>query len=420
MATSSRPRQTRCEAGTQSQGSRTSARRPSHRRSQSVRPRIAPWRWLRSAAPLAATALALVMPAAATAAEGPEAGTVRFMKGAESMFDPFTRDPSPDTAQWMRDHYARMRTYASYFDTRTSWYPNAWTYKDAYAIYPGTALASGADRFILRDGAGSKLYIPFACSGGTCPQYAADIGDPEFRAAWLEEARSQMSHGYRGLYVDDVNTYLQVCDGTGANVAPVDPRTGATMTWDAWKRYMADFMVEIRAAFPDREVVHNPVWFAGDSDPQVRRAMEAADVINVERGMNDGGLTGGTGQFALRTLLAYVDHRHAEGHGVVWDSEAPTDAARLYGLAGYFLTSNGKDYLGTHTGGTPADWWKGYDVQLGAPLAGRYDWNGVIRRDFAGGFVLLNVPGSPAQTLTLPSGAIDLDGVAQSSVTLAP
>ncbi|HWI07878.1 MAG TPA: hypothetical protein VNT54_10220, partial [Solirubrobacteraceae bacterium] len=60
------------------------------------------------------------------------AGTVNFVKPAESSFDAFTKAPTATLAGWMRDRYWRMRTYSPYFDTRLSWFPNAWSYAGAY------------------------------------------------------------------------------------------------------------------------------------------------------------------------------------------------------------------------------------------------------------------------------------------------
>jgi hypothetical protein len=370
----------------------------------------------RSLATLALVLLAVLLPGVACATE--DAGSVRFLRGAERVFDPYTDAPSPDEQAWMRDHYSRMRTYAPYFDSRLRWFADAWTYKDLYAIYPGSRLRSGADRFILRDAAGNRLHIPFDCSGGTCPQFAGDIGDPAFRAAWIAEARSQLAPGYRGLYVDDVNAFLQVSNASGEHVTPQDRRTGRAMTWAAWKRYLADFAQEIRAAFPAQEIVHNAIWFAGDHDPDVRRQLGAADVINFERGINDPGITGGTGRFALRTMLAMVDRLHGRDIGVAFDSSADSDEARLYGLAGYFLVSSGRDLLGSYAGGFPDDWWSGYDTELGKPAGRRYDWEGLIRRDFARGVALLNEPGAPPRTVRLRPGYRDLLGRPTSRVTL--
>jgi len=77
----------------------------------------------------AAFTLALLAPAELLA---PTAGTVRFMRIANSAFDRYTKSPDPAQQKWMRAKY--------------------W------------------------------LFIRFACSGGSCPQYAADIGDAGFRA----------------------------------------------------------------------------------------------------------------------------------------------------------------------------------------------------------------------------------------------
>src|SRR5688500_10113042 len=108
--------------------------------------------------------------------------------------------------------------------------------------------STAAARFVLRDEGGRRLYIPWGCSGGRCPQWAGDIGDPAFRAAWIAEAREQLAAGYAGLYVDDVNMLPQVSDGRGRLVAPIDPRTGEPMRLEDWRRYMASFMEEVREA----------------------------------------------------------------------------------------------------------------------------------------------------------------------------
>ena len=48
---------------------------------------------------------------------------------------------------------------------------------------------------------------------------------------------------------------------------PIDPRTGQAMTEADWRRYMAEFTEQIRAALPGKEIVHNAIWFAGHDDP---------------------------------------------------------------------------------------------------------------------------------------------------------
>jgi hypothetical protein len=346
------------------------------------------------------------------------AGSVNFMRTAEGSFDTFTANPTVAQQQWMKAHYWRMRAYAPYFDTRLSWASKAWAYQSAYAIYPGSTVDVQHPEWILRDAAGNKLYIPFACSGGKCSQYAADIGNPAYRQWWLDQSRAKLAKGYAGLYFDDVNLYRKVSNGSGVAVAPIDPRTGAAMSEPTWQRYLADQMQAARTAFPTTELIHNAIWFAGDTTADQLRVHRAANLINLERGINDPGLTGGTGKWSFQALLSFIDHRQAEGHGVVFDATSTTAAGRMYGLAAYFLISSDRDGLGNNQGGTPTDWWTGYDVDLGAPLAGRYSWNGLVRRDFANGYTLVNEPGATTRTVTLPAGSKDLTGTARTSVTL--
>jgi Hypothetical glycosyl hydrolase family 15 len=346
------------------------------------------------------------------------AGSVNFMRTAESSFDTFTASPTVAQQAWMKAHYWRMRAYAPYFDSRLSWSPKAWAYQNAYAIYPGSAVETQHPEWILRDAAGNKLYIQFACSGGKCSQYAADIGNPAYRQWWLDQSRAKLAKGYSGLFIDDVNLYRKVSNGSGTAVAPIDPRTGAAMSEPTWQRYLADQMQAARTAFPTTEIVHNAIWYAGDTTVDQLRVQRAANLINLERGVNDAGITGGTGKWSLQALLAFIDRRQAEGHGVIFDATATTAAGRLYGLAAYFLVSSDRDALGNNQGGTPTDWWTGYDVDLGAPLARRYSWNGLIRRDFTNGYTLVNEPGAPTRTVTLPAGSKDLTGATQDSETL--
>lgn len=347
------------------------------------------------------------------------AGKIHFARAADSSFDRFTYAPSVERQRWMRDKYWRMRTYPPYFDSRTAWFGGAWAYKDAMAIYPSETRP--ADHY-LRDAQGRKLYIWYACSGGTCSQYAGDIGSASYRSAWIADIKASYAKGYMGVFVDDVNMELRISDGNGNLQWPIDPRTGAPMNERSWRTYMAEFMEQIRRELPGAEIVHNSLWFNGDSDDLIQRQHDAADLIEIERGVNDSGVRGGEGVVSLRTMFKLIDRLHAKGKGVILDASAPTHAERVYGLAGYFLISDGRDAMGNYQAGTPEDWWAGYDTDLGDALGPRYDLapGGVIRRDFTGGSVLLNTPDTPTRTVTVGPGFKDIDGVARTSVTLAP
>jgi hypothetical protein len=115
-------------------------------------------------------------------------GEVRFVKFANSAFDVFTRNPTPAQKEWIRTHYWRLVAFSPYFDSRLSWFPNAWAYKDLYGVYRSSTVPAAHPDWILRDPQGNALYIPYACGNGTCSQYAADLGNPAFRRQWLDEA----------------------------------------------------------------------------------------------------------------------------------------------------------------------------------------------------------------------------------------
>ena len=350
-------------------------------------------------------------------------GAVHFLGHADSSFDQFTARRAPTYGAFLRRHMWRMVVFAPYFDHKTRWYPNGWAYHDAYAIYRGSSLAARHPEWILRDGAGSPLYIPFACSNGTCTQYAADISNPAFRRYWIADVRAELRHGYRGLFIDDVNMQLRVGDGQGRQVAPIDPATRQPMSDRAWRGYMAKFMQEVRAALPHTEIIHNAIWFADSptrtADPYIRREINAANYINLERGVNDGGLTGGSGPDSLGSFLSYIDAVHSLGKGVVLDGNATDRQGTEYSLASYLLISAGKDAVSS-SGMTPAHWWTGYDIDLGKARGARKRWGGVLRRDFAGGIVLVNEPGTVSRSVELPTSMRDLDGRSVKSLTLAP
>ena len=376
------------------------------------------------AAAASLAAFDLVVQSAPSATSG-GAGTVKFFVDAKSDFDTWTKSPSEDTKAWMRDHYFRMQTYSGYFDSRLTWYPNAWVYKDSYALKPGWSVTQQHPEWILRDADGSKLYIPFGCSGGTCPQYAADIGNQNFRNWWMDSLSAVMNSGYIGVWVDDVNLKWKVGNGDGNSVIPMDSRTGARMTYADYQRYFAEFMEQVRARFPDAEIAHNIIWSTvpADGDKQfLTREVQAADYINLERGVSDKGIKGGSGTYGFETFLKFIDWVHSLGRNVILDDDDSTSVKdRDYELATYFLINNGNDLLGAdgdRSRMNPDNFWSGYSVNLGAALGQRYLDSGVFRRDFKCGVVLVNQPEQPDRTIALAQSMTDLNGRSVRSVTL--
>lgn len=346
-------------------------------------------------------------------------GTARFVVRTDPNWDKYTKSPSPSMQDWFRSKAWRMEVYSTYWDSRLSWYPNAWVYINLYAIYVGSDLAKKHPGWILKDSSGNPLYIPWGCGNGHCPQYAGNIADPAFRQHWLDEARRLKQLGYKGFFIDDVNLEYRVADQFTKHKTVINPKSKAEMTSDDWQKSIADFTQQIRKAFPDMEIVHNAIWFAGGeqriNNPNVQEEIASADLINLERGANDTGLRGGNGEWSLNAFLNYIDGVHKLGRGVIMDS---SPGKTEYSLSVFFLISSGKDAFGD-MGLNPSNWWPGLSVSLGEPLGSREEWQGLLRRRFDRGVVLVNPPDSKPANIRLSSQFRRADGTrAADSLTL--
>lgn len=354
-----------------------------------------------------------------------KAGSVRFVqKASNSEFDRFTKRPSPALKQFMRDRYSGMIVSSPYFDSRLKWFPKAWAYRGLYTAVPGAAVVRRHPSWFLRQRgrSGALAHVPFDCEGGTCPQLAGDIANPSFRRHWIDDAKRLVRRGYKSIYIDDVNMIRRVSDGNGKELTPYSPHLRKTISRRAWRVYVARFTRQIRRSLPRTKLIHNVIWFAsGNKDRLTRLQMRSANVIALERGINDPGLTGGGGSFGLRNYLNYASFIHGLKRPVLYDENAPSDEQRDYGLAGYFLVNNGRDLLGSSPSGNPDKFFAGYRVKLGKPTGGRKRSRaGLFRRSFQNGVVLLNEPGAGTKTVSLKGAYRTADGRAVgSSVTLA-
>lgn len=366
------------------------------------------------------------------AGDGPKfgVGNTRYVGRLESNWDSWLISSGKLQSGWMRQHMWGAVAHAPFFDDKLSQAPPTIAYKDLYAIYREDSDTLNAHpEWVLKDAAGNPLHIPWGCSDGVCPQFAGDIGNPGFRAQWIAQARALIQKGYSGLWIDDANMEIRVGDAYETPKIPLDPRTGKVMTYADWRRYMAEFLEQVRRELPEAQLVANALWFGGssvgrDADPLIQRAYSAVDRLNLERGFNDSGLTNGTSVrdiWSVESFMAFIDRMHDRGVPVTLDSSGGENniPAWEYNLAGYFLVDRGQDAIG-ELGLKPGDWWKGWDLQLGAAKGDRTRRSdGVYTRSFAKGVVYLNPPRGQAKKVTLPSAMKRIDGSTVTSVTLA-
>lgn len=333
-----------------------------------------------------------------TPAPSATAGIVHLGRTAGPEFDSYSTTTNGGVQSQIRSLFSRMLVYTPFFDDKLSWYSNGWAYYDAYAIYRNSSTASNYSHWILRDSRGNKLYINYDCSGGVCPQYAGDIGNSDFRKWWIAEARNIIEQRkYKGLFIDDVNFTWSISNGQGQPAVPMNPRTGRAMTLSEWRQSLALFLQEIREAIPQAEIVHNSVWFhdaeTNYGAPELNSVLSQMDYYFVEHGVADLGITGGTGTFSLFRMFQLIDRIHSLGKNVILAGLNSTNTQyRKFTLGCYFLISNGKDMIFDHSI-TPNVKWSGYSLNLGNALGARYTWQGIQRRDFEKGMVLVLEPG---------------------------
>ncbi|MBJ7472150.1 MAG: hypothetical protein JHD16_12665 [Solirubrobacteraceae bacterium] len=367
--------------------------------------------------------------AAPSTAQGPKlgVGNARYVGRLETQWDDWLTGADASRKAWMREHMWQLVAHTPFFDSMTSWAPPTLLYKDLYAIYrndPATLAAH--PEWVLKNAAGERMVIPWGCDPGPCPQFAGDIGNPAFRAEWIRQALVSLGAGYLGLWIDDANMEMRVANENGIEAQPIDPRTGQLMTYANYRRYVAEFLEEIRRAIPNKQLVANVLWFGGtsigrDVDPYIIRAYTTVDRLNLERGFNDDGLTGGKAPrdiWAVDTFMQFIDRMHDRGIPVTLDSAGYGVDAWEYNLAGFFLVDRGEDAVG-ELRLKPGEWWNGWDIQIGGPLGERTrGTDGVFRRSFTKGLVLLNPPRGAAKTVTLPRAMKRIDGTTVTKVTL--
>jgi len=342
---------------------------------------------------------------------------------AKTAFNPWT---GGGHWPWMNQHYESMVVWEPYWDNRLASFDDVTVYRDSYAIKvnsPNDTRYADHPDWVLHDASGDPTYIPFSCSGG-CPQYAADIGNQEFRDHWIAAVQAYIDKGYRGLFIDDVNYLWRFGDVNGGDVEPIDPRTGAPLTLGDWQRYMTEFLEQVRAAFPQIEIWHNAIWYAdspGFSNSLINRQIQAADVIQLERGMNDKGLKSGTSKYGMQTFMAFIDRVHANGANVaLLDENATDDQGQWYNIAGGLLINNGGDLVTTEDWDliSPTGLFDGFLTDLGHALGPRAVIDGTIQREFTGGLVVMNEPRSDPVTVDLGGEWLTPSGSTVTEVTL--
>ena len=263
-----------------------------------------------------------------------------------------------------------------------------------------------------------------------------NIANPGFRAYWRDSIAAQTEAGdYDGVFLDSASpALLQIearmppeprLSGTGARDSRM-PELG-NRTWiEAWQ----DWIVDLDASLAARGIALIPnvgslitTWDNTDYSLTAGAFSEGfLDPAFVESDWRD----------AVNHILEFVRKNRI----VILQNylQTPDDVARRkYLLANYLLVKGARTYVSYFAAG-PLEWYPEWDIELGQPLSSaatvdELARNGVYRRDFTAGTVLVNPSPRPVHVELGGrfrrvdfggGGAIAPDGLPRGTLETAP
>lgn len=398
---------------------------------------------------------------------------------ADPSLDRYTRTPRRRTATrslngaqlWLSERERPLVAHDS--DPTVSLNAVGWGTKPAVDVYVNATGVNAYNPLGLRD---ARRWL--VRRGGTPVKVDGwlmlDIRQPAARRWWLlgsdgkvscnperlrRSALDLIACGYHGLWVDNV---LQ----QPAQWFKPDPEIDAAQ----WGNALVALLQELRNALPaGTPFTINQHWtdtdwgFADDPvlqpDSSFVRAAKLADQLVIEGGAVDPGINyagSAADDWSYRRLLGYADALHGQGVRLQWEKTGSTDLTRndstrlgalpscrdgdlgprqpgwrkgdpvwqahvrtaAFNAASALLTVGAGDGLGDMCE-YPGRGWRGYGIDLGAPLGPRTESGGVIMRSFERGFVAVN-PSSGPITFAVPDGRAVVDLATTTSATELP
>jgi Hypothetical glycosyl hydrolase family 15 len=263
-----------------------------------------------------------------------------------------------------------------------------------------------------------------------------NVSEPGFREHWRDSLIRQVEDGdYDGVFLDSASPALL----QGEARSPADPRLFAdgvrTNTFDelggrSWIAAWQDWIAELDRSLSTRGIPLIPnvgslvtTWDSTDYSL-------TAGVFS--EGFLDPGFSTADWKAAADQTLALVRRNKIVilQNYLPWADDV---ARRRFLLASYLLVKDARTYI-AYFASNPLEWYPEWDLDLGAAqktavTVDDLGWNGVYRRDFDNGIVLIN-PGTSAVHVNLEStfkriepvggGAVAPDGAVSGRVETVP
>ena len=262
-----------------------------------------------------------------------------------------------------------------------------------------------------------------------------NVSDPGFAAYWADSIAQQTAAGeYDGVFLDSASPALLQGEcsrddsrlaGTAARDQVFSELGGQTWiaAWDTWIAGLNGSLAANRIPLIPNTSAFTTTW---DNSDYTRTAGIFSE------GFADPNFSVADWKASTNQLMAIaaagkiaIEQNYLTGTSDV--------QRRLYYLANYLLVKWTRTYLFYFADST-LEWYPEWEIDLGAPVAAPSNvdalaWQGVYRRDFAKGSVLVN-PGTSTVALTLAApmkridpqggGAVSADGTATGTVASTP
>jgi hypothetical protein len=259
-----------------------------------------------------------------------------------------------------------------------------------------------------------------------------NVSDPGFAAYWASSIASQTQAGeYDGVFLDSASPALLQgeCSGADPRLAGTAARTQAfselggltwTAAWEAWIGALNDSLANASIPLIPNTSAFVTTWDTTDYTHTAGIFVE---------GFADPNFSVTDWKASTNQILAIAN----AGKIVILQNylSAPNDLVRRqYYLVNYLLVKGSRTYLFYFADST-LEWYPEWQLDLGVASAAASSidvlaWQGVYRRDYASGIVLLNPATSPV-TVTLETpmrrvdpqggGAIAANGTASGTIT---
>jgi len=241
-----------------------------------------------------------------------------------------------------------------------------------------------------------------------------NVSNSEFAAYWADSIARQTAAGeYDGVFLDSASPALLQGEcastdsrlaGTAASNQTFTELGGQTWSaaWGAWIGNLDASLAQAGTPLIPNTSAFVTTWDKSDYNRTAGIFVE---------GFADPGFALADWKASTNQILKTA----SAGKIVILQNylSSPGDVTRrLYYLANYLLAKGSRSYL-FYFASTPLEWYPEWQIDLGAPATTPANvdalvWQGVYRRDFASGVVLLN-PSLSAVSVTLPSAMRRLD-----------